>query len=403
MSQSIYSVTQVNVYIRNMFVQDFMLKNICIRGELSNCKYHTSGHIYFTLKDERSGISCVMFSAQASKLNFKVQEGQKVIVTGAVDTYERDGKYQLYAKEIILDGIGLLYQKFEVLKRELEDMGMFSPIYKKPIPKYNKTIGVVTAKDGAAVRDIIQIAKRRNPYIQIIVYPALVQGLGAKESIVNGIHALEKYKPDVIIVGRGGGSIEDLWAFNEEIVAKAIFDCEIPVISAVGHETDVTIADYVADFRAPTPSAAAEIAVFDYTLYGNKKREYQNKLLYLLKNKLDHQSAILKQYQLRLEHSSPKHRIINMKQLSMEKERRLKELIEKTISVKRYQFQNYIETIKGLSPLKRLNEGFSYVEDGNGHVIKNVSSVKIKDKLRIHMANGEIKAVVEDIKEVRRD
>ena len=259
MTKNVYSVGQVNNYIKNMFAQDFMLHHISIRGEVSNCKYHSSGHIYFTIKDDTGTMNAIMFAGNRRGLTFPMKEGDKVVVTGSVEVYERDGRYQVYARTIELDGAGNLYLKFEALKKELEEMGMFAPEYKQPIPKYARTIGIVTAPTGAAIQDIRNIAGRRNPYVQLILYPSLVQGEGAASSIVNGIHAMERLGVDVIIVGRGGGSIEDLWAFNEKIVARAIFDCPIPVISAVGHQTDWTIADYVADLRAPTPSADAEL------------------------------------------------------------------------------------------------------------------------------------------------
>ena len=225
--QNVYTVAQVTSYIRNMFTQDFMLQRVRIRGEVSNCKYHTSGHIYFTLKDEKSTITCVMFASDRKGLSFRMAEGQQVVVAGTVDVYERDGKYQLYARRIELDGIGALYEKYERLKRELEERGMFAEQYKQPIPGYIRTLGVVTAETGAAVRDIINVAKRRNPYVQIILYPAIVQGEAAVSSIIEGIRAMERLKVDLIIVGRGGGSIEDLWAFNEEPVAQAVFDCNM--------------------------------------------------------------------------------------------------------------------------------------------------------------------------------
>lgn len=266
MAGNVYTVGQVNAYIKNMFAQDFMMNHIYVKGEVSNCKYHTSGHIYFSLKDESGLIACVMFAGQRGGLSFRMCEGQQVIVFGTVGVYERGGSYQLYAKEIRLDGEGVLYERFQALKRELEEMGMFAPEYKKPIPQFARRVGVVTAPTGAAVRDIMNISRRRNPFVQLILYPAQVQGEGAKESIVRGIRMLEQQQVDVIIVGRGGGSIEDLWVFNEEAVARAIFECQIPVISAVGHETDTTIADFVADLRAPTPSAAAELAVWDYQI-----------------------------------------------------------------------------------------------------------------------------------------
>ena len=259
-----YSVGQVNRYIKNMFTQDYLLQKIYVKGEVSNCKYHTSGHIYFSLKDETGTLNCVMFAGHRRGLAFAMKNGDKVIVGGSVDVYERDGRYQMYAKEITLEGAGTLYERYLALKQELEDMGMFAQEYKQPIPRFIRRLGVVTAPTGAAVQDIRNISYRRNPYLQIILYPALVQGAGAAESIVKGIQMLDKTDVDVIIVGRGGGSIEDLWAFNEEIVARAIFECSTPIISAVGHETDFTIADFVADLRAPTPSAAAELAVDDY-------------------------------------------------------------------------------------------------------------------------------------------
>lgn len=294
MMKNVYSVGQVNTYIRNMFAQDFMMQRISIRGEVSNCKYHTSGHIYFTLKDEVGTINAIMFAGNRKGLSFPMKEGDKVIATGSVEVYERDGKYQLYAREIELDGAGNLYLKFEALKHELEEMGMFAAEYKKPIPKYATRIGVVTAPTGAAVRDIQNIAGRRNPFVQLILYPALVQGDGAVESIVNGIHALDMLGLDVLIVGRGGGSIEDLWAFNEEAVARAIFECETPVISAVGHETDTTIADYVADLRAPTPSAAAELAVFDYYAMKEQMAFYEKRMRQNLFSKVEHERLRLK-------------------------------------------------------------------------------------------------------------
>lgn len=248
----IYSVSQVNTYIKNMFAQDYALSRISVKGEVSNCKYHTSGHIYFTLKDQSGTLPAVMFAGQQKGLSFRLREGQAVIVNGSVDVYPRDGKYQLYAREITLDGTGDLFARFIKLRDELEEMGMFAPEYKRPIPRYARTVGIVTADTGAAIRDIMNIAARRNPYVQLILCPALVQGAGAAASIVKAIKALDAKKLDVIIVGRGGGSIEDLWTFNEESVAKAIFECETPVISAVGHETDVTIADGVGARKSAT-------------------------------------------------------------------------------------------------------------------------------------------------------
>lgn len=283
---SIYSVSQVNAYIKNMFSQDFMLMRILVRGEVSNCKYHSSGHIYFTIKDEKAAIACVMFANNRKGLAFTLKEGQRIVAEGSVNVYEQNGTYQLYAKRITLDGTGLLYQQFEEMKARLEEMGMFAQEYKRPIPRYAMRIGIVTAGTGAAIRDIVTVARRRNPYVQLYLYSALVQGEGAKESIVHGIEVLDEMELDVMIVGRGGGSIEDLWAFNEECVARAIFACHTPVISAVGHEVDVTIADFVADLRAPTPSAAAELAVFDYRAFEERLCGYKGALLSVMEQKL---------------------------------------------------------------------------------------------------------------------
>ena len=321
--KNVYSVGQVNTYIKNMFAQDFMMQRISVKGEVSNCKYHSSGHIYFTLKDAVGTISAIMFAGNRKGLSFPMKEGDKVIVTGSIEVYERDGKYQLYAREIALDGAGNLYLKFEALKRELEEMGMFAPEYKKPIPKYIRRLGIVTAPTGAAVQDIRNIAKRRNPYVQLILYPALVQGDGAVNSIINGIHALDALGVDVIIVGRGGGSIEDLWAFNEEEVARAIFECETPVISAVGHETDTTIADYVADMRAPTPSAAAELAVFDYQAALERQQRLQAQMERCLKQRAQNAYLRLREYQTRLRYLSPELKLRERRKLAADLEEKL--------------------------------------------------------------------------------
>ena len=394
--RNVYSVKQVNAYIKNMFTQDFMLNRIYIKGEVSNCKYHTSGHIYFSLKDESGSIACIMFAGQRSGLAFKMQDGQQVIVLGSVTTYERDGKYQLYAKEIILDGAGLLYEKFEALKRELGEMGMFAPEYKQPIPKFAKKIGIVTAPTGAAIRDIMNISARRNPYVQLILYPALVQGDGAAASIVEGIEMLDKHGVDVIIVGRGGGSIEDLWAFNEEPVARAIFNCRTPIISAVGHETDTTIADYVADMRAPTPSAAAELAVFEYQALENYLEELHLKLKKALYQKLQIERMKLERYRIKMNYLHPKMKLREKQQRSVEIEQKLRNIMEKKLNLAKQRLAIQIERMKGASPLAKLNQGFSYVSSENGNVVKSIEQVQLEDKLTIYMTDGIVKAKVED-------
>ncbi len=394
--KNVYTVAQVNSYIKNMFTQDFLLQSILVKGEVSNCKYHSSGHIYFTLKDAKGAIACVMFAGNRSGLKFHMREGQQVVVAGTVDVYERDGKYQLYAREIILDGAGLLYERFEQLKRELEDRGLFAPEYKRPIPRFINRLGVVTAPTGAAGRDIINIARRRNPYVQIILYPAVVQGDQAPQSIVNGIRALEQAGVDVMIVGRGGGSIEDLWAFNEEIVAQAIFDCSIPIISAVGHETDTTIADYVADLRAPTPSAGAELAVYDFGLADAQLKELEAGITRRMKQKIRTARMRLEHDQTRLRYLSPMGQIREKRSWLCQMEERLQGRMQRQIQVNRYTLSLYVEKLKGLSPLEKLNQGFSHVADGQGRTVTDVDRVQPGELLTIHVKNGRITAEVKE-------
>lgn len=398
--RNVYTVAQVNSYIKNMFTEDYMLQSIFVKGEVSNCKYHPSGHIYFTLKDEKGIITCVMFAGSRAGLSFKLEEGQQIVADGSIDVYERDGKYQLYAKQITLDGAGLLYEKFDRLKRELEEMGMFAPEYKQKIPRYIKTLGVVTAPSGAAVRDIINIATRRNPYVQIILYPAIVQGEHAPESIVNGIHALERLGVDAMIVGRGGGSIEDLWAFNEEMVAKAVFDSPVPIISAVGHETDTTIIDFVADLRAPTPSAAAELAVCDFEMITGKLEIYQSTLMHHMSKRLKLESARLENHRLRLKHLSPENRLQQRRMYCIELEERLAVLMDKSIMLNRHKMALLAEKLKGISPLEKLSQGYSYVENGKGKVLNDIKNAKYGETARIYVKNGIIHAKITGVTEV---
>ena len=399
---NVYSVGQVNTYIKNMFTQDFMLSRISVKGEVSNCKYHTSGHIYFSLKDETGTINCVMFAGQRRGLAFAMKNGDKVVVQGSVSIYERDGCYQLYAREITLEGAGLLYERYLALKQELEEMGMFAPEYKQPIPRFIKTLGVVTAPTGAAIQDIRNISYRRNPYLQIVLYPALVQGEGAVRSIVQGIQMLDAYGVDVMIVGRGGGSIEDLWAFNEEEVARAIFNCTTPIISAVGHETDTTIADFVADLRAPTPSAAAELAVCDYRSVEEDLREYEKSFQRGLERHLLWTKSRLRQYQTKLSYLSPENQIREKRQFLAQMQDQMESAMKRKISDSRHRLELSIERMKGLSPLDKLKQGYSYVSDENGKNVKSSDQVKEGDLLSIQLADGEILARVKKIRKVNR-
>ncbi len=392
MAQNVYTVAQVNSYIKNMFTQDYMLQSISVKGEVSNCKYHTSGHIYFTLKDLSGTIACVMFAGSRSGLAFRLAEGQQVVVTGRIDVYERDGKYQLYAQKITRQGIGDLYVRYEQLKRELEERGMFAAEYKRSIPKYIKTLGVVTAQTGAAVRDIINIAHRRNPYVQIILYPAIVQGEAAVPSIINGLNVLEALGVDVIIAGRGGGSIEDLWAFNEESVAEAIFECKVPVISAVGHETDTTIADFVADLRAPTPSAAAELAVYDIRELSERLYGLREMLRRGMDGKLREASMQLQNRKTRLRYLSPLSQIREKRNFTMKLEEALQDAMERKITEKRQEMLLYVERMKGLSPLEKLRQGYSYVASEQGKTLVSVEQVKPGERLKIYVTDGFVEA-----------
>lgn len=416
---SVYTVSQVTSYIRNMFTQDFALNRISIKGEVSNCKYHTSGHIYFTLKDGGAQIAAVMFAKQAKDLDFHLAEGQEVVVSGTVDVYERDGRYQLYAKEIKREGRGDLFLRFEKLRDELEEMGMFDGCYKQPIPKYAKKIGIVTASTGAAIRDIMNITARRNPYVQLILYPALVQGEQAKYSIVKGIKTLDALDLDVLIVGRGGGSIEDLWAFNEEMVARAIFECHTPVISAVGHETDVTIADYVADLRAPTPSAAAELAVFDYKQFEEKVAACKLLLEKAAKRRVERARFRLEQCRMQLKLKNPQRNLNDRKQQLADMEealnRRMQEALKESrrsleqqkqclnrqmtgkLEKEKHRLALNASRLEGLSPLKKLSAGYGFVQKESGEAIRSVKQAKPGDTLRVYVTDGSFETLVKEV------
>ncbi|MBN2948405.1 MAG: exodeoxyribonuclease VII large subunit [Blautia sp.] len=394
--KTVYSVGQVNRYVKNMFIQDYVLRKVYVKGEVSNCKYHTSGHIYFSLKDETGVLSCVMFAGQRRGLAFRMKDGDRVVVGGAVDVYERDGRYQMYAKEITLEGAGALYERFLALKAELEEMGMFAPEYKQPIPRFIRRLGVVTAPTGAAVQDIRNISLRRNPYLQIILYPALVQGDGAADSLVKGIRMLDEAGVDTIIVGRGGGSIEDLWAFNEEKVARAIFECRTPIISAVGHEVDFTIADFVADLRAPTPSAAAELAVDDMAQVMYTLSSYQERFQRDMREEIEFQRVRLGQYQMRLKYLSPESRLRDRRQALVDFEDTLRRAMDNKLQQYRHRLGIYLERYQGLSPLAKLNQGYSFVADTDGRGITSVSQVKPGDRVEISVTDGVIQAEVSD-------
>ncbi|MCI9418803.1 MAG: exodeoxyribonuclease VII large subunit [Eubacterium sp.] len=390
----VYSVSAINRFIKDMFSNEYALSVVFVKGEISNCKYHSSGHVYFTLKDASSSLACVIFAGDRRGLSFRLSDGQEVVIGGTINVYERDGKYQLYAKKITLAGDGVLYEKYEQLKRKLEEKGYFDEKRKKPIPRYVKRVGIVTAQTGAAVQDMMQIAARRNPYVQLILYPAKVQGEGASDTIVEGIRRLDRHGVDVIIVGRGGGSIEDLWAFNEEKTAQAIFACQTPVVSAVGHETDTTIADYVADLRAPTPSAAAELVVYDVRqaleqLYGGKERLMRNLFDRIDAARLDlsHMNKMLKSY-------NPESQMRQKRQYVTDMEDKLSRQWERILNEKKHRLQLLAGRLDGLSPLKRLSGGFAYVADEKGMRVDRAEMVKPGDVLEITWRDGSVRAEV---------
>ena len=400
MNKNVYSVSQINTYIERMFSDDFMLGNLSLSGEVSNCKYNHTGHIYFTLKDDNSSISCVMFAGKRAKgLKFNMKDGDKVVVTGYVGVYAVAGKYQVYANEIELAGVGDLYQRFEALKQELAESGMFDAMYKKPIPSYAMQIGIITAPTGAAVHDIIRVSKTRNPFVQLVLYPAQVQGEGAVPSIISGINCLDAMNLDVIILGRGGGSIEDLWAFNEEPVARAIFKAETPIISAVGHETDFTIADFVADMRAATPSQAAELANFVFEDFEKSLGRYSDRLNSSLDYKLQTISSQLENYKLRLQTLRPENKI----KANQERLENLTIRLNNLMTTKLERYENKLISISGrldgLSPAKRLASGFGYVTDVHGNKVDSVSKLSVGDSLSVRLKDGIIESQITDISE----
>ncbi len=393
----VYSVTAINRFIKNMFSREYALSVVFVKGEISNCKYHSSGHIYFTLKDSSSALTCVMFAGDRRGLEFRLADGQEVMIGGSISVYERDGKYQLYAKKITLAGEGILYEKFEQLKKKLEEEGYFDASIKKPLPKYVKRVGIVTAKTGAAIQDMIHVAGRRNPYVQLILYPAQVQGEGAAETIAEGIRYLDSLGVDVIIVGRGGGSIEDLWAFNEAVTAQAIYRCQTPVVSAVGHETDTTIADYVADVRAATPSAAAELVVYDVRQVLENIRLCQERLMRSMQDRVGMARDEVRQYERRLRLHSPSNQVMQKRQYVSEVEENLISLMNRIVQDKKYQLQVYAGKLDGLSPLKRLQSGFAYVADAKGDMVDSIDKVQVGDTLKITMSDGKMEAKVSSL------
>lgn len=388
------TVTELNLYVKNKVAEDEYLNNVYVSGEISNFKHHYSGHMYFTLKDENSLIKCVMFKSYTATLNFVPKDGMKVNVLGTVSVYERDGIYQIYAKAMVEDGVGALYEEYEKLKKKLELEGLFDESHKKSIPFMPKVVGVLTSNTGAVIRDIINVSTRRNPNVNIRLLPVPVQGEGAGIKIAKAIKQMNELKlVDVLIIGRGGGSLEDLWPFNEEVVARAIYESEIPIVSAVGHETDFTIADFVADLRAPTPSAAAELVVSDIYDVKNTLDIYENRLKILLKRKTEVMRLRFEKVMASKVYKDPL-KNINDKYLEVD---RFAKLIENfgvlKIQKVKGDFSKLVAKLDTLSPLKTLSRGYSITEK-NGNVVTSAKELVQGDELRLRFIDGEKEAVI---------
>lgn len=414
----VFTVSQVNNYIKTLFQRDYALTRITVAGEISNCKYHPSGHIYFTLKDAGGSLDCVMFQSRRQGLTIRLCDGQQVEAGGQITVYEKGGKLELIADRIRLSGDGVLFERFLRLKEELAEMGMFDPMYKKPVPRVVRKIGIVTAESGAAIRDICNVAKRRDPYVELVLAPAIVQGEAAAPSIVRALRRLDALGMDVLIVGRGGGSIEDLWAFNEETVARAIFECRTPVISAVGHETDFTIADFVADLRAPTPSAAAELATMDLAAFEGELRGYETMLAGAINRRLSEKKAMLADLQARMSPHSPEAVIGKLRERAGSYEKQMLAHMRSRLQTSRIVEANLREKLSGsmnavlrerktelaacsqrlmaLSPLRKLSGGYGYVEGEKG-AVKSVKDLTPGQMIKITIRDGNILSEVRKI------
>ncbi|MDE6434914.1 MAG: exodeoxyribonuclease VII large subunit [Lachnospiraceae bacterium] len=395
---AIYSVTQINQYIKMTFTNDYLLRDVQVAGEVSNVKKDGRGNIYFTMKDAGAALSGVMFSRDAYYgLGFDMRDGQRVIVSGYISFFERDGKCQIYARKINLEGRGNLYEEYERLKERLYEEGLFDFEHKKPIPKFPKSVGIVTAKTGAAIQDICNIARRRNPYVQLVLYPSKVQGEGAAATIAEGIKVLDRMNLDTIIVGRGGGSIEDLWAFNEEIVARAIYEAVTPVISGTGHEIDNTIADYVADLRAPTPSAACELAIPDMMAVLRQLQAVEDTMKHNMDVRFQGQNQRFKMLQIALDRVSPKAQYEHQKrQVESFCESLLKAMKEK-YNQKSHRYDVLVTKLNGLSPTAKLTGGYGYIADRENNPVKSVDDLREQDTFSVTIWDGKVEGTVRKI------
>lgn len=396
--EKIISISELTEYIKTVLNKDPILQNVTVRGELSNFYHHSSGHLYFTMKDSNSQLKCVMFRSNARRVKFEPENGMNLIATGSISIYPARGEYQLYVNDLQPDGIGALHLAFEQLKKKLKKEGLFDKEAKKPIPKLPRRIGVITSPTGAAVRDIISVIQRRFPHVEIVVAPALVQGEGAKASLVRSIELLQRDEEDidVLIIGRGGGSIEDLWGFNEELVARAIYHCSIPVISAVGHETDFTIADFVADLRAPTPSAAAELAVGNFEELKRYLDTMENRLEHSLKSRVDNLKERLTRLKSHPIFQRPEEVFLKSWQQVDDLERRLHQSMKNQVNLTREKTMSYIKQLESLSPLNVLKRGYSVSEKFDGQVLKSIDDVEPGEKIKVRLSDGELKATIDE-------
>ena len=399
----IFSVTQINSYIHRIFESDYALKKIYLKGEVSNCKYHSSGHIYFTLKDEKSSLRCVMFSSDRYKgLTFHLEDGQLVEVCGNISVYEQAGTYQMYARKIELSGAGELYIRYEQLKQELAERGYFDFEKKKPLPPYPEKIGIVTALTGAAIEDIKSIARRRNPSVQLYLYPSKVQGEGAAAQIARGIRYFDTAGVDIIIIGRGGGSIEDLWAFNEMEVADAIYHADTPIISGTGHEIDMTIADYCADVRAATPSAACELAIPDLASFYTRMDNYQEVLDTVLQQKLLQMYQKVSWLEKQLEAQRPDRKLLNHQLIYERLESRLKQAMQEKYQSRQQQFTRYVDKLSALSPTSRLRGGYVFAQTKEGNPLSSVGQIEKEQPFFITFSDGQAEVIPVSVKKNKK-
>ena len=397
MEKEIFTIERINSYISNMFTQDFLLRSVYVKGEVSGVKYHSSGHIYFTLKDETGILSAVMFAGKRrTGLKFRLEDGQKVICGGRIGAYPSKSQYEMFADTISLDGEGDLYLQYEKLKKELEEMGMFSEQYKKPIPKYAEKIGIVTASTGEAIHDIITTAKGRNPYVQLYLYPVTVQGANAAESIVEGIRFMDCFGVDVMIVGRGGGSVEDLFVFNDRRIAEAIFACNTPVVSAVGHEPDYFISDFVADLRAATPTASAVATVYKIDDFDRQLAEYGEAFRSIVEQKITRERLRLERQKAAVDKLNPLVSLNNKRLRLLHHGERLEDMMMNILNEKKHTYALLLEQMRGISPLEKLDKGYAYAEN-KGKPLKSVEGVKKDDSITLFLKDGKVITKVTEV------